>query len=175
MSSSTRHRNEAGRGKFIGRPRAQAVVSQFEKIRRLTFARAAPISLLCLAKSRSAIVTHPVDGFDLTFTSRRSWKAHRREHGRLVDVVPVTWTKGRHASDATKEIFQEVWYQDRDELAARAADVSPFVVALATAKDYGTFPHAFKEFVGVFEVVATGKMLSDISIETKVLRRVRAQ
>jgi len=66
-------------------------------------------------------LTHPVDGFDLKFTSRRSWKAERREHGRLVDVVPVTWTKGRRVDAETKELFQEVWYQDPRKLAARAA------------------------------------------------------
>jgi hypothetical protein len=63
--------------------------------------------------------------------------------------------------------------QDDSELAARAVDARPFVIALAVAKNYSTLPHAFKEFVGVFEVVATGKILSDNSIET--LRRVRAQ
>jgi hypothetical protein len=47
-------------------------------------------------------------------------------------------------------------------------------VALAIAHDYAVQPHAFKEFVGVFEVVATGKIVSDISIETEVRRRVQA-
>ena len=118
-------------------------------------------------------MTHPVDGFELKFTSRGSWKAERHEHGRLVDIIPVTWTKGRRV--VANQIFQEVWYQDHSELAARAVDASPFVVALAIAKDYSTLAQAFQEFRGVFEVVATGKILSDDSIETKVLHRVRAQ
>lgn len=117
-------------------------------------------------------MTHLVDGFDLKFTGRRSWKAERRQRGRLVDVVPVTWTKGRRVEEG--RIFQEVWYQDRSEMAARASDPSPFVVALAIAHDYAVEPHAFKEFVGVFEVTPTGKILSDISIETEVRRRVQA-
>ncbi len=116
----------------------------------------------------------PVDGFDLKFTSRTSWKAERRLRGEPIDIVPVTWTKGRRQGADSKEIFQEVWYQDPAEMGTRAADTSPFVIALAVAKDYAIFPHAFKEFVGVFEVVATGKTLSDKSIETKVLKRVRA-
>jgi len=115
-----------------------------------------------------------VDGFDLKFTSRTSWKAERRRLGKLVDIVPVTWTKGRRQDRGSKEIFQEVWYQDKVEMAGRAADPSPFVIALAVAKDYSTFPHAFREFVGTFEVVSTGEVLSDRSIETKVVRRVRA-
>jgi hypothetical protein len=120
-------------------------------------------------------VTHPVDGFDLKFTSRRSWKAERRRLGRVVDIIPVTWTKGRRVDDTTKEIFQEVWYQDEKELAARATDPSPFVLAVATAHDYAKLPHAFKEFIGIFEVSAIGKVLSKHNIETKLLRRVRAE
>jgi hypothetical protein len=112
---------------------------------------------------------HTVDGYDLTFTSRRSWKAHRRVRGRLIDVVPVTWTKGRRQDPVSKEIFQEVWYQDPSEMAARLSDPTPFVVALATAKDYNVLPHAFHEFRGLFEVVATGKSLGPHSIETKVI------
>jgi hypothetical protein len=34
---------------------------------------------------------HSVDGFDLKYTSRTSWKAERRERGTLIDIVPVTW------------------------------------------------------------------------------------
>ena len=119
-------------------------------------------------------MTHPVDGYELKFTSRRSWKAERRRRGRVVDIIPVTWTKGRRVDEATREILQEVWYQDEKEMADQAADPRPFVVALATAHDYSTLPHAFKEFVGVFEVSATGNILSKHSIETKLLQRCRA-
>ena len=35
-------------------------------------------------------------------------------------------------------------------------------------------PHQFKEFRGVFEVAPTGRLLSENSLETKVLRRVKA-
>jgi hypothetical protein len=121
-----------------------------------------------------AEMTHPVDGFDLKFTSRRSWKAERRQRGHLIDVVPVAWTKGRRVDDGGR-IFQEVWYHDRGELEARANDPTPFVVALALAHDYAVQPLAFRHFVGIFEVAATGKILSDISIETEIRRRVQAQ
>jgi hypothetical protein len=117
-------------------------------------------------------MSHPVDGFDLRFAGRRSWKAERRKHGRLVDLIPVAWTKGRRAE--ANEIFQELWYQNPAEIVSRAADHTPFAIALAVAKDYNTLPHAFREFVGVFEVVPTGRKLSDNSIETRVLRRARA-
>jgi hypothetical protein len=117
-------------------------------------------------------MTHPVSGFDLKFTNRRSWKAERRYAGRLIDVVPVTWTKGRRSENG--EIFQEVWYQDKEEMEARRTDPTPFVVALAIAKDYSIQPHAFDAFRCLYKVSATGAVLSDRSIETKVLERVRA-
>jgi len=60
-------------------------------------------------------------------------------------------------------------------LEARANDPSPFVVALALAHDYAVQTLAFKHFVGIFEVAATGKILSEISIETEIRRRVQAQ
>lgn len=112
---------------------------------------------------------HRVDGFDLTFTSRTSWKAERRARGRVIDVVPVVWTKDR--CQAGSSVYQGVSYQSRDEMEKRLADPSPFAVALAVAKDYAKHPHEFKEFVGVFEVTATGERLSDNSIQTRVLRR----
>ena len=117
-------------------------------------------------------MAHSVDGFDLRFTSRTSWKAERRHAGRLIDIVPVTWTKGRR--QAGPDIFQEVWFQDCDEMEARRADPNPFVVAVAVAKDYAKKPHEFDEFRGVFEVAATGKLLSKNSLETRVVQRLKA-
>jgi hypothetical protein len=118
-------------------------------------------------------MAHAVDGFDLTFTSHTSWKAKRRERGKAIDIIPVTWTKGRRQTAGGP--YQEVWYQDPEEMKQRAADPAPFVVALAAAKDYAIHPHAFKEFVGLFEVTATGEILSDNSIQTQVLQRVRGR
>ena len=48
---------------------------------------------------------------------------------------------------------------------ARRIDQRPFVVALPIAKNYDRFPHDSMQFSGLFEVVATGKALSDQSIE----------
>jgi hypothetical protein len=56
----------------------------------------------------------------------------------------------------------------------RRTDPTPFVVALAVAKDYSIQPHAFHAFQCLYKVSATGGVLSDQSIETKVLERVRA-
>jgi hypothetical protein len=114
-----------------------------------------------------------VDGFELKFTCRTSWKAERRFLAQK-DIIPVTWTKGWRRDASTKEVFLEVWYRSPDELNSRVTDPDAFVVALALAKDYRKLPHAFDQFVGLFRVVSTGRLLSDISIEAKVLKRVRA-
>ena len=88
--------------------------------------------------------------------------------GKLIDAIPVTWTHGR------KGDVQEVWYQNAAELEAARLGSAPFVVAVAHAKDPEAEPPEFHEFRGVFEVLATGKRLSEQSIETKVIRRLRA-
>jgi hypothetical protein len=116
---------------------------------------------------------HSIDGFELNFPRGRSWTAERRQYGRHIDEVPLTWTTGsRDGKDA--KVLQEVWFKDRAELERRAADPRPFVVLLATTEDTSVLPHAPKDFVGLFEVAATGKILSGISLETEVRRRVRA-
>jgi hypothetical protein len=117
------------------------------------------------------MLPHSVDGFQLRFTGRRSWKARWLLHNRTLDIVPVTWTRGWNAQG----IFLEVWYRSAEELKQRAADQNAFVVALARAKNYREFPHAFEQFVGLFRVIPTGIVLSENSIETKVLERVRAK
>lgn len=119
-------------------------------------------------------MVHKVDGFELKFTSRTSWKAERRHVGQVVDIVPVTWTKGWRQDPETRDIFQEVWYQDKDEMMERNSSREHFVVAVAIAKDYETLPHEFGSFRALFEVVATGKVLSENSIETKVLERAKS-
>jgi hypothetical protein len=118
-------------------------------------------------------VAHDVDGFQLRCTSRTSWKAEWREHGKLLDVIPVTWTKGTRPTPDRSEILQEVWYRNQSDMEARLADPAPFVVAVAEAEDYGVEPHAFKKFKAIYEVVATGARITDRSIQTRVVRRLR--
>jgi hypothetical protein len=116
---------------------------------------------------------HTVDEFNLKFTSRRGWKAELRRHGRMIGVIPVTWTKGRSVRDG--EIFQKVYFRPSNAAEMENYRVSgkPFIIAVALAKDYSTLPHVFKSFQTIFEVIATGAISED-SIETKVLRRLSA-
>src|SRR4051812_8179776 len=116
---------------------------------------------------------HGADGFEMKFTHRSSWKGNIYRLGRLIEVVPVTWTKG-WTKKADGTVHLEVWFRDKIELQARALDPSPFHVALAVAKDYGVLPHSFRSYQGLFEVRATGQLLSDLSLETCVLTRVIA-
>jgi hypothetical protein len=118
---------------------------------------------------------HSVGGLDLKYTSRTSWKAEIRSHGKVVAIAPVTWTKGRDTKENSQEVFQQVWFQDADELEEHRTSTDPFIVAVAVAKDYGHHPHEFKDFQAVFEVVATGEIWDEKSIETKVIRRVTSK
>ena len=120
-------------------------------------------------------MSHYVDGFALKFTSRTSWKAERRLLNQKLDIIPVALTKGRRQGASSKEVFLEVWYRNAEDLKHRATDPNAFIVALAKAKDDHEFPPVFDKFVGIFRVIPTGVPLSENSIETKVLERVRAR
>jgi hypothetical protein len=118
-------------------------------------------------------LAHEIEGFDLRFTGRRSWKAERRRIGQSAvrDVIPVAWARDLRGKGA--ERFLDVWYTDPEEMEAQMTSQKPFVVALADAKDWDKSTKEFKEFKAIFEVVATGVKL-DGGIETKVLRRITA-
>ena len=115
---------------------------------------------------------HKADGFGLKFTARRSWMALRSLAGRVIDRVPVAWTKGFRSVGQKR--YLEVAYRDSAELAAQQSSTQPFVVAVARAKDYKEYPHRFETFVALFWVKSTGRRLSDNSIETEVLSRLKA-
>ncbi|MBV9629586.1 MAG: hypothetical protein JO230_15930 [Xanthobacteraceae bacterium] len=116
---------------------------------------------------------HKVDGFELRFTGRTSWKAERRCRGAVIDVIPVTWTKGW--SKTSEGTFLQVWFRNADDREQYLDRREPFVVAVGVAKDYEEFPHQFSHFTSVFRVLATGKVLSEHSIETRVIERVTAR
>lgn len=113
---------------------------------------------------------HHLDGYELKFAARRSWKAERRLDGTLIDTVPVTWTKG--IRETGNDRFLQVWFPNTDELRDYSQRTDPFVVAVATAKDFNQHPHQFSKFNYLYEVVATGELLSPDSIETRIIRRI---
>jgi hypothetical protein len=115
-------------------------------------------------------LVHFVGGLELRYTHRRRWKAEIRAYGRIQAVVPVTWTKARRQEG--KQVYQEVWYKDPNELESVRRSNEPFVVAVALAKNYDAYPREFESFGAVFEVISTGKQITDESLETRVLRRL---
>ena len=68
-------------------------------------------------------MAHLVDGYGLKFTGVRTWKAERWVGDHLVDVVPVTWTKGGRRRGSS--IFLEIWYQHRTEMDAALKNQPP--------------------------------------------------
>ena len=118
---------------------------------------------------------HGVDGFELAFTHPYSWKARRSQKGKELDIIPVAWSGGRRQEPGSADIFQRVHFKDRQELDRVAASRDPFVIALARAKDPSQKRLEFGEFVGIFEVLATGVIVDENSLETKVIRRLQAE
>ncbi|MBO1022874.1 hypothetical protein IPV08_23225 [Methylobacterium sp. SD274] len=91
----------------------------------------------------------------------------------MIDTVPISWTKGWVVDKPSKTIFLEVWFQKEEELLAAMNANEPFKVAVGVADNYDAFPHSFKEYRGLFLVEPTGERISDISIQTRVLERVK--
>ena len=120
-------------------------------------------------------MAHVVDGFELAFTHPYSWKAKRSQRGKELDIIPVAWAGGRRQEPGSENIFQRVHFKDRQELDRVAASREPFVIALARAKDPSQKRLDFGGFVGVFEVLATGVIFDEKSLETKVIRRLKAE
>jgi hypothetical protein len=117
-------------------------------------------------------MAHEIDGYELAFTGRKSWKAEWRLEGKVIGIIPVTWTKAMQQNEGDRLL--EVWIRDPVEREKYRNQKEPFVVALAEAKDYQIQPHSFRRFLGIYEVVATGNMMDHDSIETKVKRRLYA-
>lgn len=53
-----------------------------------------------------------VDGFELEFTSRTSWKASRAQHGQFIDIVPV--------GEMVSESYLQVWYRNQTKWSEHA-------------------------------------------------------
>lgn len=124
-------------------------------------------------------MSHRVDGFELEYDTPRggNWKAKRFLRGTLIDVVPVTWRAG--CRRVSGDLYQQVWFRNDDEMEQVRLSRTPFVVAVAEAERRDAVGSEderpqFKHFNALFEVVATGKQIDDWSIETRVLRRLRA-
>lgn len=117
-------------------------------------------------------MVHFVDGFEVKFTSRRSWKAEVRKDGKLVATVPVTWSDAVWKSQKSPDMFQKVWFTNNAELEARRNSRDPFIVAVASTKQPNQRPAKFGKFERIIKVVATGKFSGERCIETRVLSQL---
>lgn len=94
--------------------------------------------------------------------------AQRFAKGKLLDVVPVAWQRDYHDG------LLKVHFKKPSEVQDYASRGAPFMVAVAKAKDYDVHPHQIDFFTCVFRVKATGEILSEHTVQTRVLDRVRA-
>ena len=118
-------------------------------------------------------MAHEIEGLDLSFTSRTSWKAEVTCPGKPTVVVPVTWSNACRREGGS--LLQTVWFKNPKELEAHRTRAEPFVVAVAEPANPGERPAVFKRFNTLFRVQSTGRKVDDECIETKVLERVNAR
>jgi hypothetical protein len=122
---------------------------------------------------KGRMMGHHVDGYDLQFTGRRSWKAQRSRDGKVIDIVPVTWTKDlRRVGD---QQFLKVWFGNPGELEEYRARQKPYTVAVAQAKDWNARTLSFWKFDALYEVVSTGKLFDSRSIEVRIMAHLGGQ
>lgn len=114
-----------------------------------------------------------VDGFGLKYVSRNSWEVRRSVNGVEIDVIPVAWWDGW--KNGTDGPTLTVWYRKEDRVAALLEAPTPFIVAVATAKDPSKrVGRSVKEFSGVFEVVPLAAEEDGHGLRCRVVRRITA-
>lgn len=75
-----------------------------------------------------------VQGFDVEYTHRGSWKANLRAPGKEPVIIPVAWDTDR-AREAPR---LTVWFKDAKEIDTYLSAQSLFLVAVAQKKLGGT-------------------------------------
>jgi hypothetical protein len=116
-------------------------------------------------------MAHDVDGYQLAFTGRRTWRAEWRKGAKVLGEIQVTGHDDR--VDRGQHLIA-VWYQKKywEEMEKHLADRRPFVIAQSEQEG-----RTFKRFRGIYEVEATDTCLSKWGseakgIEARILRRI---
>jgi hypothetical protein len=85
-----------------------------------------PISTVLLT-ARWGRALAKVNGFEIAYTNRGSWKAHRSINGKVIDEIPVAWDKDYEAGAPPK---LTIWFKNPRE-AELAFGRGSFVSAIA--------------------------------------------
>jgi hypothetical protein len=120
---------------------------------------------------------HYVDGWGLRYTGRTTWRAEYWSKAGNYGEIPVAWENDLQMSSQGDLLAVRHRKKYRPEMDAHRTDRAPFIVAIARANNPKIRPgehRDFKQFLGVFEVAATGRRLTGDRIETKILRRLTA-
>jgi hypothetical protein len=91
------------------------------------------------------------DGFELKFTHRGSWTVERIAAGRVIDVVPVAWSKDFRTDEDTGRKYQKVNYHDASDVEARLWDLTRSPSRWPRRGDFAIHPHSVKTFQGLYE------------------------
>ncbi len=76
-----------------------------------------------------------IDGFDIAYTHRGSWKANRIFRGKTVDEIPVAWKEDYRTGAPGPSLT--IWFKDENEAGERLAAGIKFVAALSQKKSGG--------------------------------------
>lgn len=115
-------------------------------------------------------MAHQVDGLQLTYLGRRSWKAVVTANGRKVCIAPVAWSARGSARTQRVAFAKKSFVEMQQYMHSR----EPFIIALAEPLDRREVPPRFWRFVAVLKVRATGRQLSVNTIETELVQRMSA-
>lgn len=100
---------------------------------------------------------HNVDGYNLEFTSRKSWRARLYVQGKYLDEIPVGWARNMSPVEGVKMLSLHL--KSLEECERRMKSAAPFKVAIALQRN----PEVNKvsAISGVFEVVPISMNAAD--------------
>jgi hypothetical protein len=110
-------------------------------------------------------VTKSIDGYEVAYTHRGSWKASRTLNGVHLDDVPVAWSSDWVPPSLT------VLFKTPEEAELILSLGKPFVVAVATKKDDGS--SSSSNINGLFRVQPLSAV-GEAGVKCEVLLRVKA-
>jgi hypothetical protein len=112
------------------------------------------------------------DGFELKLTHRGGWMVERITAGRVIDVVPVAWSKDFRTDEDTGRKYQKASYHDASDVEARLRQSDAVRLRAGRGEGLRRTPAFLEDVSGAG--AATGRIFSERSLEIEVLRRLKA-